>query len=74
MGLTRNSPVFPLASPDRQVKTLQAQAKQARSQPLEPQRTKEIERLYIELVGVLARMRRGSVSMEKEELQRKGDV
>src|SRR5258708_6271297 len=59
---------------DRQVKTLQAQAKQARSQPQEPQPTKEIERLYIELDGVLARMRRGSVSMEKEELQRKGDV
>ena len=59
---------------DRQVKTLQAQAKRARSQPQEPQPTKEIERLYIELDGVLARMRRGSVSMEKEELQRKGDV
>jgi len=59
---------------DRQVKTLQAQAKQARSQPQEPKPPKEIERLYIELDGVLARMRRGSVSMEKEELQRKGDV
>jgi len=51
------------------VNTLQAQAKQARSQPQEPKPTKEIERLYIELDGVLARMRRGSVSMEKEELQ-----
>jgi hypothetical protein len=59
---------------DRQVKTLQAQAKQARSQPQEPKPTKEIERLYIELDGVLARMRRGSVPMEKEERQRKGDV
>ncbi len=59
---------------DRQVNSLQAQAKQARSQPQEPKPTKEIERLYIELDGVLARMRRGSVSMEKEELQRKGDV
>jgi hypothetical protein len=59
---------------DRQVTTLQAQAKQARSQPQEQQQMKEIERLYIELDGVLARMRRGSVPMEKEERQRKGDV
>jgi hypothetical protein len=59
---------------DRQVQTVQAQAKQARSQPQEQQQTKEIERLYIELDGVLARMRRGSVPMEKEERQRQGDV
>src|SRR2546421_1482227 len=59
---------------DRQVKSLQAQAKQARGQGGEEQQTKEIERLYIELDGVLARMRRGSVPMEKEERQRKGDV
>jgi len=59
---------------DRQVKSLQAEAKQARSQPPEERQTKEIERLYIELDGVLARMRRGSVPMEKEERQRKGDV
>src|SRR5712691_135121 len=59
---------------DRQVHSLQAQAKQARSQPQEQQQTKEIERLYIELDGVLARMRRSSVPMEKEEVQRKGDV
>ena len=59
---------------DRQVHSLQAQAKQARSQPQEQQQTKEIERLYIELDGVLARMRRGSVPMEKEERQRQGDV
>jgi hypothetical protein len=59
---------------DRQVKRLQAQAKQARRQPGEERQTREIERLYIELEGVLARMRRGSVPMEKEERQRKGDV
>jgi len=59
---------------DRQVKSLQAEAKQARSQPPEERQTKEIERLYIELDGVLARMRRGSVPMEKEERQRQGDV
>jgi hypothetical protein len=33
-----------------------------------------IERLYIELDGILARMRRESVPLEKEERQRKGDV
>src|SRR5438034_8859685 len=59
---------------DRQVKSVQAEAKQARSQPAEERQTKEIERLSIELDGVLARMRRGSVPMEKEERQRKGDV
>ena len=35
---------------------------------------KDIERLYIELDGILARMRRGSVPMQEEEQQRKGDV
>jgi hypothetical protein len=35
---------------------------------------KDIERLYIELDGIFARMRRGSVPMEEEERQRKGDV
>lgn len=59
---------------DRQVKRLQAQAKQARSQAGEERQTREIERLYIELDGVLARMRRGSVPMEKEERHRQGDV
>lgn len=59
---------------DRQVKSLQAQAQQARSQRQEEQQPKEIERLYIELDGVLARMRRGSVPMEQEERHRKGDV
>jgi hypothetical protein len=33
-----------------------------------------ITRLYIELDGVLARMRRGSVDMEEKEQQRPGDV
>jgi hypothetical protein len=59
---------------DRQVQSVQAQAQQAHSHPGEEQQTKEIERLYIELDGVMARMRRGSVPMEKEERQRKGDV
>jgi len=59
---------------DRQVQSVQAQAKQARSQPGEEGQTKQIERLYIELDGVMARIRRGSVPMEKEERQRPGDV
>jgi len=62
------------ASEDRQVMALEAQARQARSQPTERQQRAVIERLYIELDGVLARMRRGSVLMEKEERQRTGDV
>lgn len=33
-----------------------------------------IERLYIELDGVFARLRRGSVPMEEHEQQREGDV
>jgi hypothetical protein len=59
---------------DRQVKSVQAQAQQARSQAAEERQTKQIERLSIEWDGVMARLRRGSVLMEKEERQRKGDV
>ena len=59
---------------DRQITSLQAQAKQARSDPREERQTKEIERLYIEVDGVFARLRRGSVPMEHEERQRQGDV
>jgi Uncharacterised protein family (UPF0236) len=59
---------------DRQVKRVQAQAQQAHSQAAEEGQTKQIERLYIELDGVLARLRRGSVPLAKEERQRKGDV
>ena len=62
------------ASEDRQVLALEAQARQARSLPAERQQRAVIERLYIELDGVLARMRRGSVLMEQEERQRTGDV
>ena len=62
------------ASEDRQVLALEAQARQARSLPAERQQRAVIERLYIELDGVLARMRRGSVRMEKEERQRTGRV
>ncbi len=38
------------------------------------QSIKDIERLYIELDGILARMRRGSVPMQEDEQQRQGDV
>ena len=51
------------ASEDRQVLALEAQASQARSLPAERQQLAVIERLYILLVGVLARMRLGSVRM-----------
>lgn len=62
------------AEEDRQVRLLQAKAQQAHSLPEERPAKKADERLYIELDGVLARMRRGSVPMEKEEQQRTGDV
>ena len=60
---------------ERHISVVQAQAKQAQSQP-SAQRPgpKELERLYIELDGVFARLRRGSVPMEQEEQQRQGDV
>src|SRR5712691_8708498 len=62
------------AAEDRQVHALRAAALQARSQTQARREQKGIERLYIELDGVLARMRRGSVLMEKDEQQRKGDI
>ena len=39
-----------------------------------PNKQENIERLYIELDGVMARLRRGSVPMEEQERKRKGDV
>jgi hypothetical protein len=62
------------ANEDRHVKALQEQARQAHSLPTEQQQQTGRERLYIELDGVLARMRRGSVPMEKKEVQRSGDI
>jgi hypothetical protein len=62
------------AQQDQHVIAIQAQAKQAQSQPCAQPPPKEIERLYIELDGVLARMRRGSVPLEHEEVHRQGDV
>lgn len=63
-----------LRAEDRQVESVQTQAKQARSAGGEQRQSKQIERLYIEVDGVFARLRRGSVPMEHEERQRKGDV
>ncbi len=62
------------AEEDQQVLVLEAQGRQARSVPADRQQPREIERLYIELDGVLARMRRGSVPMKHEEVHRTGDV
>jgi hypothetical protein len=62
---------------DEVVKALFTEAVQSKTQEDEqaPQQTvKDIERLYIELDGILPRMRRGSVPMEEEERKRKGDV
>jgi len=61
---------------DEQVKVLWEQASQARTAPLAASASKQarIDRLYIELDGVLARLRRGSVPLEDKELKRRGDV
>ena len=61
---------------DEQVCALWDQASQARttSQFAEADQHERIERLYIELDGVFARLRRGSVPMEEQERKRQGDV
>jgi hypothetical protein len=61
---------------DEQVRALWDQASQARTtrQLAEADQQERIERLYIELDGVLARLRRGSVPMEEQERKRQGDV
>src|SRR2546427_2209981 len=61
---------------DEQVRALWDQASQARttSQLAEADQHERIERLYIELDGVFARLRRGSVPMEEQERKRQGDV
>jgi len=61
---------------DEQVCALWEQAMQARTTGPAASGTKQdrIDRLYIELDGVLARLRRGSVPMEEQERKRKGDV
>lgn len=61
---------------DERVRELWDQAGQARttSQPSEADQPERIDRLYIELDGVLARLRRGSVPLQEQERKRKGDV
>ena len=51
-------------------KALQQEKEEKRSQKV----VKDIQRLYIELDGIFARMRRGSVPMEEHELKRIGDI
>ena len=62
---------------DQDVKYRFEQAKQKHTASEELQElclTETIDRLYIELDGVMARMRRGSVDMQDDEEKRKGDV
>ena len=61
---------------EEQMQRLWQQASQSRSVSTETpaSQQKSIERLYIELDGVMARLRRGSVPMEEQEGKRKGDV
>jgi hypothetical protein len=62
---------------DEVVKTLFEEAVQSKMQEEEKASQKirkDIDRLYLELDGILARMRRGSVPMEEDERKRKGDV
>ncbi len=61
---------------DEQVTALWQQAGQARTmEPAEAEtKAASIDRLYIELDGVTARLRRGSVPMDDKELKRSGDV
>jgi hypothetical protein len=65
------------AQEDKKVKEIfdQGQHKASSQQEQEDlHREKTIDRLYIETDEILARMRRGSVPMEKRERNRKGDV
>src|SRR5437588_623749 len=50
------------------------ESKTDEDEKLSQKRVKDIRRLYIELDGIFARMRRGSVAMEENELKRIGDI
>lgn len=67
-----------LAAREEQVlKALFEQASRKHSSREEQQELvlpKRIERLYIEMDGIMERLRRGTVAMEEREKQRKGDV
>lgn len=57
-----------------QVNALWEEAAEKHTTPSSPTDEERLERLYIQLDGVLARLRRGSVPMEQDEQQRRGDV
>src|SRR5712691_866373 len=60
---------------DQQVSALWADASQPRTQAsASPSQPRDLARLYIEVDGVLTRLRRGSVPLDKEERHRSGDV
>ncbi len=61
---------------EQQMQRLWHQASQSRSVSTDApaRQQKSIERLSIELDGVMARLRRGSVPMEEQERKRKGDI
>lgn len=62
---------------EQQVQALFAQAPASSTPPAEQSSARSlpvIRRLYSEADGVMARIRRGSVTMEEAETQRKGDV
>jgi hypothetical protein len=61
---------------EEQMQRLWEEASQPRSGSTQTpaSQQKSIERLYIELDGVMARLRRGSVPMEEQQRKRKGDV
>lgn len=65
-----------LEQEEREMQRQWEEAAEARSreQAAGAQRLPTSERLYVETDGVTARVRRGSVPMEREEEQRKGDV
>ena len=62
---------------DEEVKSCFDRASQPKTDDLKGEQqpmVKDIRRLYIEPDGIMGRMRRGSVPMEKHEQERKGDV
>lgn len=61
---------------DEQGEEIWQQARQTRTVPMAAPVGKQerIERFYVQMDGVMARLRRGSVPMEDKELKRQGDV
>src|SRR5512135_2269939 len=62
---------------EKVLKALFEQAAQKQTSEQEQQELlalKSIERLYIEMDGIMERLRRGSIEMEEKEKKRKGDV